>query len=282
MFESFLITSRETLEVSLVVGIVFSYLYKTKQQNYNKIVYWGIFAGILASIFFAVFFHVIAGGFEGTLEQVFEGTTMILAAILISTMILWMLKQKKVIQGIEQKVEKYVNQSKLTKAGIYGLFFLVLISVLREGVETVLFLNAISFTSGINFIGGILGVLIAMGVGYLFFTKAKKLNLSKVFNISSILLILFAAGLIAHGVHEFEEAGIINPIIYPVWDINPAVNVDGTYPALHEKGSVGSFFKGLFGYNGNPSLVEVISYISYLILIYLFYRKVKGPTTSKA
>ena len=89
-----------------------------------------------------------------------------------------------------------------------------------------------------------------------------------------MLLILFAAGLVAHGVHEFEEAGVLTGLVSPLYDINPTVTVEGVYPMLHEKGIIGSFLKGLFGYNGNPSLLEVMVYIGYLSLIFILYTRI--------
>ena len=97
--------------------------------------------------------------------------------------------------------------------------------------------------------------------------STRKINLKRLFNVSSVLLILFAAGLVAHGFHEFEEARLLPGIITPLFDINNILN---------ENGLVGSFLKGLFGYNGNPSLLEVISYASYLGLIFYLYNKIKS------
>ena len=273
MFESFLITSRETLEASLVVGIVLSYLSRTSQQQYNRVVYWGIFAGLAISVLSAFLFILFAGGFEGKTEELFEGFTMLIAAGLLTTMSLWMMKQRKVVEQIENKVSASITKAQTTQFGIYGLFFLILFAILREGVETIIFFSAISYTSGISYFGSILGVIVAIGVGYLFFVGTRKINLKKFFNISSILLILFAAGLVAHGIHEFEEAGVLNGIVVPIWDTNSIVD---------EKKVVGSFLKGLFGYNGNPSLLEVLSYTAYLSIIFIFYRKnLQSPQASK-
>ncbi|MBI2652123.1 FTR1 family protein [Candidatus Woesearchaeota archaeon] len=266
MLESFLVTSRETLEASLVVGIVLAYLNRTNNQNYRKTVYYGIIFGILASILSAFIFTVFAGGFEGSGEQIFEGITMLFGAFLLTTMILWMMKQRHIAKEIEGKVEKHLASSQPLFSHI-GIFMLIFIAIIREGVETVIFLNAINYASGINFIGGTLGIIAAIILGYLFFISTKKINLKKLFNISSILLILFAAGLVAHGVHEFEEAKLVSGIITPLFDINNILN---------EKGLVGSFLKGLFGYNGNPSLLEVIAYASYLGLIFYFYKRIES------
>ena len=96
-----------------------------------------------------------------------------------------------------------------------------------------------------------------------------------------IFVILFAAGLVAHGVHELQEAAVIPYIVEEVWDINPSVTA-GAYPLLHEKVLIGSFLKGLFGYNGNPSLLEVLFYVSYLGIIFLIYRKIESKNSVKA
>lgn len=281
MIESFLITSRETLEASLVVGIVLSYLTRTNQRAYNKVVYWGIIAALVASALAAVIFIGVAGGFEGKAEAIFEGTTMLIAAALLTTMILWMFKQRNIAQNIKDKVQKHIAKAQMSQAGIYGLFFLIFFAILREGVETVIFMSAISYSSGISFLGGLLGVAVAIAIGWLFFLSAKKVNLKKFFNISSVLLILFAAGLVAHGVHEFEEAGVLDGIVAPVWDINPELNPDGSYPALHEKGLVGSFLTGLFGYNGNPSLLELLAYGAYLVGIWAVWRRMSVPEPAR-
>ena len=281
MLESFLVTSRETLEASLVIGVVFAYLNKTNNHKYKRTVYYGIIFGILASVLAAFLFTIFAGGFEGIAEQIFEGTTMVVGAFLLTTMILWMMQQRHIAKEIEGKVERHLlNPEQLFSH--FGIFTLIFVAILREGVETVIFLNAVNYASGINFIGGTLGIIAAIFVGYLFFISAKKINLKKMFNVSSILLILFAAGLVSHGIHEFQEAKLVSGIITPLFNINPSVNADGSYPTLHEKGVVGSFLHGLFGYSGSPSLLEVAAYASYLGLIFLFYKKIERRLNTSA
>jgi len=282
VLSSFLITSRETLEAVLVIGIVFAYLSRTNNHQYKRTVYYGIVSGIVLSLLAAVTFTFFAGGFEGRAEAMFEGFTMLIASILLTTMILWMMKQKKVTQEIENKVASHVAKANFSKTYSYGIFLLIMIAILREGVETVIFLNALNYASGINFIGGLLGVATAIGIGYLLFVGSRKINLKKFFTISSILLIFFAAGLVAHGIHELQEAVVIPYVVEEVWDINPAVTTTGAYHLLHENGLIGSFLKGLFGYNGNPSLLEVLFYTSYLFVIFYIYRKFDNKITTKS
>ena len=281
MIDSFLITSRETLEASLVVGVVLSYLHKTNNHNYKKNVYYGIISGIIASILAAILFNFLAGGMEGAAENIFEGATMILGSVLLTTMIFWMIKQKHVSRNIEEKVEKRLSDEKRIMSH-FGIFMVIFIAIIREGAETVIFLNALNYAGGMNFIGGTLGVIAAVVLGYLFFISTRKLNIKKVFSISSVLLIFFAAGLFSHGVHELEEAGILPGIISPVWDINPVLNIEGSYPILHEKGIVGGFMKGLFGYNADPSLMEILAYLSYFGVIFFLYRRVNKTINDKS
>ena len=274
MLETFLITSRETLEASLVVGIVLAYLMKSGNDKYRKTVWYGVGAGVILSLIVAWLFVTLAGGFEGFAEELFEGVTMLIGAFLLTTMILWMMQQRNVAMHIREKVDKHLEHVSPFFSH-WGIFLLIVIAILREGVETVIFLNAIEFSNGINLLGGFLGVAVAIVIGYLFFVGSKKMNMKKMFTISSVLLILFAAGLVAHGVHELQEAGVVPIIAEHIWDINPTVVTEGTYPMLHEKGAVGGFMKGLFGYNGNPNLLEVISWLVYLIGVSLLWWKVE-------
>ena len=116
------------------------------------------------------------------------------------------------------------------------------------------------------------GIMAAILLGYAVFVGSIRISIKKFFNITSILLILFAAGLVAYGVHELQEAGVAPTVIEHVWNINPAANPDGSYPLLREEGHVGSILKGLFGYNGDPSLLEVLSYLGYLLLVVVLWR----------
>ena len=251
------------MEAALIVGIVLSYLVKTRQTKFNNIIYIGVAAGIVASLIGARLFIGLAGGFDGPAEQIFEGITMFIGALLLTSMILWMMKQKHLAKELEQKVAVELKESHK-----FGLFFLVFVSVLREGIETVIFLGAASFiSSDNNLIGALAGIVFAILLGYAIFVGSMKINLKKFFNLTSLLLILFAAGLVAHGIHEFEEAGLIPVIIEHVWDINFILN---------ENGYFGAILKGLFGYNGNPSLIEVMGYFIYLVFALVLWKKMEN------
>jgi high-affinity iron transporter len=105
------------------------------------------------------------------------------------------------------------------------------------------------------FTGGIIGLVVAIAVGYLGYRGSRFINLRVFFNVTGVLLIFFAAGLLAHGIHEFQEAGLFPILQDEVWNTNGVLN---------EKAGLGSFLKALFGYNGNPKLLEVLFYFAYL------------------
>lgn len=255
MVSAFLIPFRETLEASLIIGIILAYLYKTDNRHLNGHVLMGAGLAVLASIITAVIFSGIAGGFTGNTEKLFEGVTMLAAAAVLTYVIFWMATQTQFTQRIEHKVNEHLATGK----GI-GLAAMSFFAVYREGVETVLFMGATLFAAEGNaslLLSG-LGVASAILLGFLIFKTALRFQLKTIFNVTSILLILFAAGLTAHGVHEFQEVGILPTPYGKVWNTNGF---------LDEKSTVGTFAKALFGYNGDPFELEAFSYFAYIAVV---------------
>lgn len=268
MFESFLLTFRETLEASLVVFIILSYLKKTGQSRSNVIVYGGVIAALIVSAIGAWLFQTIAGGLTGDIEAIFEGSMMVLAAILLTTMIVWMARAKHVQHQIEARVAV-----ELSDHHRYGLFAVVFAAVLREGIETVIFLEAVALRGAQqSLLGAVLGIFTAAILGYFLFSSAKRMGLKTFFRVTSTLLILFAAGLIAHGIHEFQEVGWIAFLPQEAWN---------SAAFLSEKSVVGGIFKGVFGYNENPSVLEVMGYFGYLLLAFGIYRQIQVRADKK-
>jgi high-affinity iron transporter len=276
MLASFLITFREALEAALIIGIIAAYVAKIGRKDLNRYIYAGIIGAVIASTGAAFLFKIAYGEFEGTAEQLFEGAAALTAAAVLTYMIFWMAQNSKKIKGeMQEKIDIAVS-----KGETFGIAALSFIAVFREGVETVLFLGTLAIQSPFDTIlGFIVGVAVVVLLSLVMFKGIYRLDVSMFFKYTSILLILFSAGLTAYGVHELNEAGIIPPIIEHVWDINPPRNPDGSYPLLHENGLIGGSLKALIGYNGNPSLTEVLAYIGYWIIIGMFvYRTYKVRT----
>lgn len=267
MLASFLITFREALEAALIIGIIAAYVAKIGRKDLNRYIYAGIVGALIASIGAALVFKIIYGELKGTAEELFEGAAALTAAVVLTYMIFWMAANSKKIKGeVQEKID--ISISKGQMLGIAALSF---IAVFREGVETVLFLGTLAINAPVDtLLGFAAGVAAVVLLAFVMFKGIYKLDVSRFFKYTSILLILFSAGLVALGVHELNEAGIISPVIEHVWDVNPPLNPDGTYPLLHENGLIGSSLKSLVGYNGNPSLTEVIAYIGYWIIIGMY------------
>jgi high-affinity iron transporter len=219
----------------------------------------GVLAAVIVSIVAGLGLSALGVAFEGRGEEIFEGIAMLLAAAVLTWMILWMQRQGRQIQtDLESDVRRAVREE-----SAWGLFSLAFVAVVREGIETVLFLTAASVgtSPAETMIGGVLGLALAIALGWLIFVTGTRLSVRSFFRYTGVLLVLFAAGLAAHGVHELQEAALIPIAVEHVWDVNHI---------LDEASAVGTFLKALFGYNGNPSLLEVVAYIGYFVALGVF------------
>jgi len=261
---------REGLEAVLVVIIILLYLKKTQKKIYYKFVYLGIILAVISSIIFSILFNMLFGGFSGLAEEVFEGFTFVISGIFIVTLILWISREgPKIRETLENKIEVSISTQK-----ILSITSLTYVIIIREGIELVLLLTGTSSVGSLNqidvVIGSIIGLTIAIIIGIIIFFGFRSINLSKFFKATNLILILFAAGLITYGIHEFIEGGVINPIIEEVWNIKhilPEVFPDGNTATPEFLEIIGSLLRALFGYNANPALLEVIIYPILLISI---------------
>lgn len=253
MFPAFLLALREGMEIALIIGIVLGALQKINRKELGGMVWAGASSAALLSLALALLLTGLGASLEGRAEQIFEGVMMLTAAVVLTWMIFWMQNQSRTLKGeLESDVRRALGRS--SKTAIFALAFL---AVLREGVELALFLTATALASepGATWLGAALGLASAAAIGWAVFAATVRLNLRLFFQVTSTLLIFFAAGLVAHGVHEFNEAGLIPGIVEHVWDMNSLIDEDSTSGAL---------LQTLFGYNGNPSLSEVLAYLTYL------------------
>ncbi len=257
MASSFLIMLREGLEAALIIGILLAYLAKTGNRDKQGAVRTGVGLAILMSILAGAVIFFTAGELKGRAEQLFEGTATLAAAAVLTYMIFWMRKQAI---NIRAHLQAQVDAALQSGGSMLALGLLAFVAVGREGIETALFLFAATKTATplAATVGGLLGLGGAMVLGFLLYRGTYRLNLRAFFNMTSVLLLFFAAGLLVHGIGEFQEAGFIAPVIEHLWSTNRL---------LDEGSTVGSFLKALLGYDGSPSLVQVLAYALYLTLV---------------
>ena len=279
MLPTYLLSLREGIEAALIIGIVLGALSKIRRSDLSPAVWLGTLSAVGVSILTAVILTAFGMSLEEKAEQIFEGVTMLIAAAILTWMIFWMRKQARFLKS---ELEAGVNKA-AASTGRRAMFWLAFVAVVREGVELALFITAAFFagdqsqlTNNIiqTLTGTILGLGTAALLGWTLFTTTVRLDLRRFFQVTGILLILFAAGLVAHGVHEFNEVGWIPSVIEHVWDVNAIVD---------ENSVPGQLLKTLFGYNGNPSLTEMIAYFVYLIVVSVFWwREDTAPAKATA
>ncbi len=265
MVSSLVVTLREGLEAALIVGILLACLVRLGRSDRAPSIWLGTGLAVLVSLAAGAAIYATMGEFEGTAEQVFEGSAMLLAVGVLTYTAYWVRRQAAHLRSdLQRQVASALAGSRFALA---SLAFLV---VVREGVELALFLfgSAQTSTPAATLAGGLLGLALAVGLGYGLYRGGLRIDLRAFFGVTGVLLVFFAAGMLAHGVHEFVEAGVLPGLVVPVWDLGDV---------LPEKSLPGQFLKALLGYSDDPSLLEVIAYVTYLVgLLWPYLRPVAG------
>lgn len=206
--EAFVITLREGVEAALIIVLVLTYLDQTGRRHLNRWVYYGLVLAIIVSLLGAFGFSRIGIDPE---DELVEGILYGLAAILVVSLVAWMWRASRGIkQHVEQRVEELASSTS-RRQGL-GLLAFVFFMVFREGIETVLFLAALSLTKTpdiISLIGGLVGLGLAAVFAVLFMRGSLRINFRYFFAITGFILLVLAIRLAAGSLHEFYEAGII-------------------------------------------------------------------------
>ena len=262
----FIIVFREVLEASLVVGIIYLLLIKTNQTDQLPKLWLAVAASILASILvgYSVIQAKNALG-NDSIRALFEGVFLYITALLIWYVIFWLSKHVSDRKILEDQATQALALSS------WGIFLVVFFAILREGFETAVFLiSSFSITGSFSYVGFVVGALMAIAIGYLIVQQGRKVNLKYIFKYTTLLLVFLSAGMVAYGTHELEEYlvksdQIKKEEIYRPWDILQPIN-DGDYHPMHDKGIIGVFLKGFFGYNSNPNVIELVLWIAALLV----------------
>lgn len=281
---AFFIVLREVMEACLVVGIALAYFNKTGCSQYNRWVWFGATAGILVSgtigiVLAAIYYAKGNQLLEDNAEKIFEGTAFLVAAALLTWMIVWMMIMGKNLHNkIEQQLENVLeDDNRSTGSKKLGVFTMVFIQVLREGVETFIFLfgsaNASDYGSWRAIpLPGILAVIVGVAISFFVFKGLLVLDIHMFFNVSSFILIAFAAGLVSHAFHEIQEVDAFGPwdpkenrdwYNFPMWDTKVCCD--------DEHNEFFAMLRALFGYQDTPTFVEWISYFIYWFLIIVVF-----------
>ncbi|OLD11611.1 MAG: hypothetical protein AUJ06_00195 [Chloroflexi bacterium 13_1_40CM_3_70_6] len=237
--------------MALIVGIVLAYLSRVGARRAARWVWGGVGTAAAVSFAFLGVLNGLEAELKGATALIYEGAAMLLAAGFLTWMIFWMLERARYLR---RELEGGVEEA-LARGAAWGLFMLAFFTVAREGVETALLLFAAPGEG--KLLGTVVGFAVAGTIGVLVYVFGRRIDLRAFFRVTGVLLVLFAAGLVTHGVHELVEAGLPGgPVIFDFRDVLP----DST--------GAGAILRALFGYSADPTLLEAVVYVAYFALVW--------------
>jgi len=257
---SFLIGLREGLEATLVVSILVAFLVKSDQRRFLPNVWLGVGIAAALSVGFGALLTYTTARLGFTERELFEAVASITAVVFVTWMIFWMRRMARRIGG--ELREKLAEAVKLGPVAVAVVAFL---AVVREGLETaLLFFSAVQgATSSAEPLLAILGgIAVAVGIGYLLYVSAVRINLTRFFTWTGVLLVLVAAGILKYGVHDLQEADVLPGLDTLAFDISGALPADTWYAAL---------LGGMFNITPEPSVLETVAWIAYAVPVLILF-----------
>jgi high-affinity iron transporter len=272
----FLTGLREGVEAALIVSIILAYLARTGNARHFPKIWLGAGSAIALSVVAGIALFLTVGRFEEPYQQIFEGLTMLLAAGVVTWMLFWMRRQAASVKGeLQASIDRV-----LTQGNLWGLTLLAFTAVIREGIETSLFLVGQVQAASSNgaggatsvLVGALVGLVIAAALGYGFYRGSRLINLQSFFRWTGVALVFIAAGLLSHAIHEFIEVGLITVGTQTAFDISAVL------PHDEESGNVlGQLLRALFGYSANPEWTTLLVHLGYLAVVLPLYLRPSAP-----
>jgi len=257
---SYLIGLREGLEMVLVVSILVAYLVKTGRRQHLLPVWGGVAAAVAVSLGFGwLLTYLSSSVLYGPQHELFDAITSVVAVGLVTWMIFWMRRTARRLSGeLRGRLDGAIG---LGVGAVVGIAFL---AIVREGLETTLlfFASAQGATTSAPLVGIACGVATSVVIGFLLYFGAVKINLSRFFTVSGVLLIFVAAGIFKYGIHDFQEAGLLPGLNTPAFDISGWLDPNAWY---------GAVVAGLFNITPQPSVLEMAAYVVYLVPVLVVF-----------
>jgi high-affinity iron transporter len=266
MLTALLIMLREGFEAALIVALVFAYLRRIERLDLGRSVWQGVAGAAAVAFLIGIGLRITLGGLEGASRLRAFAAVSLVAVVVLTWMVFWMRRQSRAIRGhLEQRVDAALRASNVGVA-VIGVVF---VAVLREGVEAALFLLAASESDNPTavLLGGLIGLAGAAAFAYVIYLGGRKVPLRAFFQVTGVVLILFAAGLLAKAVMFLQAAGDLGSFnLNGVYDLR-------AYAFLTEGTQTGKFLAGILGWDPRPSIEQVVVWLSYFVpVVYLYLR----------
>ena len=261
MFANYLIGLREGLEAGLIVGILVAFAVKSGRRDVLPKLWVGVGIAVVAMLAIGALLTWGPYALSFQAQEILGGVLSITAVALVTWMVFWMNSHAAEMAGdLRGKLH-----TAMSGAG-YGIVIVALVSVLREGLETALFVWAASQSAGGgSVIGAVLGILTAIALSWLIYRGLIRINLRTFFIWTGAFLIVVAAGVLAYAMHDLQEAGILP-------EGEPVYSLAGILPVTSP---IGAFLSGVFNFTPEPTLLEIAAWWSYIIVVGgLFARQV--------
>lgn len=275
MVTPMLIMIREGFEAALIVAIVFAYLRRLGRLDLGRSVWLGVAVAALASVGVGVVVHLTVGSLEGVARFRSFAAISVLAVVVLTWMIFWMRRQSRAIKGtLEHRVDDALHSTHVRRA----LTAVAMLAVLREGIEAALFMIAAATESdGWDVLAGaLIGLAIATVLGVLVYVGGRTMPMAAFFKVTGVVLIVFAAGLLARTVLFLQSSGDLGTVNNAVYDVT-------SVRWLTQQSEVGRFLAALFGWDPRPSFEQVVAWTAYLLPVsYLFLRKPRAAAPTEA
>jgi high-affinity iron transporter len=270
LFSNFLIGLREGLEAALVVGILVAYLVRTNNRHSLPALWLGVGVAAAASLGVGALLTFTSRSMSFEAQETFGGVMSIIAVGFVTGMVFWMRRQSRALKGeLQGKLDTALA------AGGMAVGLMALLAVGREGLETALFLWPAIQAAGSGtgpVVGATLGIVTAIVFGWLLYRGSVHLNLATFFKVTGAGLIVVAAGVLAYGFHDLQEANILPGLNSLAFDVSTQVPPSSWY---------GTLLKGVFNFSPATTWLELAAYVGYLIpTMVLFFRPVAAPTAS--
>jgi FTR1 family protein len=280
MTANFLIGLREGLEATLIVVLLMAYLTKSGRRSLLPRLWAGVGMAVAVSVGFGALLTFGPRGLTFEAQEAIGGGLSIVAVGLVTWMVFWMARTARTLgSDLRSRVDGVAD------GAAWGLVLVAALAVGREGLETALFLWAAaqaSGESGTPLLGALLGLAVAAGLGYLLHRGVLKVNLSRFFTWTGVALVVIAGGVLAYGVHDLQEAGILPGLHSLAFDVSGAVPPSSWY---------GTLLKGTLNFSPATTWLEATAWVLYAVPVMFFYlranfrpplRPAEAPTAAAA